>query len=80
MLAGEHVWMADTQTPQSHADWLATLAKIESLQPVRVIPGHFAPGAKQDLEATRDASDKVPSSKHDLRSRFDRVSRHARAA
>ena len=53
VMAGEHVWMADTQTPQSHADWLATLAKIESLQPARVIPGHFAPGAPQDLEAVR---------------------------
>ncbi|KAF1711873.1 MBL fold metallo-hydrolase [Pseudoxanthomonas sacheonensis] len=53
VLAGEHVWMADTQTPQSHADWLATLARIESLQPVRVIPGHFAPGAAQDLQAVR---------------------------
>lgn len=53
VMAGEHVWMADTQTPQSHADWLATLAKIESLQPVRVIPGHFDPGAPQDLDAVR---------------------------
>ena len=25
-----HVWMADTQTPQSHADWLATLRTIAS--------------------------------------------------
>jgi glyoxylase-like metal-dependent hydrolase (beta-lactamase superfamily II) len=53
VVAGEHVWMADTQTAQSHADWLATLANIESLQPVRVIPSHFAPGAEQDLPAVR---------------------------
>jgi glyoxylase-like metal-dependent hydrolase (beta-lactamase superfamily II) len=53
VVAGEHVWMADTQTAQSHVDWLATLAKIESLQPVRVVPGHFAPGAEQDLPAVR---------------------------
>ncbi|HEX7801270.1 MAG TPA: MBL fold metallo-hydrolase [Pseudoxanthomonas sp.] len=53
VMAGEHVWMADTQTPQSHADWLATLARIEALQPARVIPGHFDPGAPQDLDAVR---------------------------
>jgi glyoxylase-like metal-dependent hydrolase (beta-lactamase superfamily II) len=53
VVAGEHVWMADTQTAQSHADWLTTLAKIESLQPVRVVPGHFAPSAAQDLSAVR---------------------------
>ena len=53
VMAGEHVWMADTQTPASHANWLATLDKIESLQPQRVIPGHFAPGAPQDLAAVR---------------------------
>ncbi|MDO7897199.1 MBL fold metallo-hydrolase [Pseudomonas citrulli] len=36
-----HVWMADTQTPQSHKDWLATLAGIEKLHPDTVIPGHY---------------------------------------
>lgn len=36
-----HVWMADTQTPQSHKDWLATLEGIEKLQPNTVIPGHY---------------------------------------
>jgi glyoxylase-like metal-dependent hydrolase (beta-lactamase superfamily II) len=34
-----HVWMADTQTAQSHADWLATLARIEALAPRTVVPG-----------------------------------------
>lgn len=36
-----HVWMADTQTPKSHKDWLATLDHIEKLQPTTVIPGHY---------------------------------------
>ncbi|MGE8066091.1 MBL fold metallo-hydrolase [Pseudomonas sp. NPDC089569] len=36
-----HVWMADTQTPQSHADWLATLHAIETLKPKTVVPGHY---------------------------------------
>ena len=36
-----HVWMADTQTPQSHKQWLATLKRIDSLQPSIVVPGHY---------------------------------------
>jgi len=36
-----HVWMADTQSAQSHKDWLATLQRIEDLQPRTVIPGHY---------------------------------------
>ena len=36
-----HVWMADTQTPKSHTDWLATLKRIEDLKPHTVIPGHY---------------------------------------
>ncbi|WP_454832868.1 MBL fold metallo-hydrolase [Pseudoxanthomonas wuyuanensis] len=53
VIAGEHVWMADTQTPQSHADWLATLDRIAALNPDTVIPGHFKPGAPQNLDAVR---------------------------
>jgi len=58
-MAGQHVWMADTQTPQSHAQWLATLGSIESLQPARVIPGHFAPAASQDLDAVHFTADYI---------------------
>lgn len=36
-----HVWMADTQTAQSHADWLATLDTIDRLQPAVLVPGHY---------------------------------------
>ncbi|CAB3916973.1 MBL fold metallo-hydrolase [Achromobacter ruhlandii] len=46
-----HVWTADTQTPQSRADWLATLARIDSLKPTTVVPGHYAPGAPLTLES-----------------------------
>ncbi len=51
VVAGEHVWMADTQGAQSHADWLKTLATIKALTPTRVIPGHYARGAKLDVSA-----------------------------
>ncbi|MGG6462086.1 MBL fold metallo-hydrolase [Solilutibacter silvestris] len=59
VMAGEHVWMADTQTPQSHADWLATLDRIAALKPQAVIPGHFAPGAPQNLEAVKFTGDYI---------------------
>lgn len=36
-----HLWMADTQSAQSHKDWLATLQRIEQLKPRTVIPGHY---------------------------------------
>lgn len=36
-----HVWMADTQSAQSHKDWLTTLQRIEDLKPRTVIPGHY---------------------------------------
>ncbi len=56
---GEHVWMADTQTPQSHAQWLATLDRIEKLEPSVVVPGHFAPGAAQTIAAVRFTRDYI---------------------
>lgn len=61
VFAGEHVWMADTQTPQSHADWLATLDRIAALSPDTVIPGHFKPGSPQNLDAVRFTADYIRS-------------------
>ncbi len=52
-----HVWTADTQTAQSRQDWLATLAGIEALKPVTVVPGHFKVGSAltpQSIAFTRD--------------------------
>ncbi|SUW64940.1 Arsenate reductase and related proteins, glutaredoxin family [Buttiauxella agrestis] len=46
-----HLWVADTQTPQSRADWLQTLESIKALKPEVVVPGHFLPGAPQTLES-----------------------------
>ncbi len=51
VVAGEHVWMADTQSARSHAHWLQTLAEITALKPARVIPGHYAAGAALDVSA-----------------------------
>lgn len=46
-----HVWMADTQSPQSHADWLATLKAIDALKPRTVVPGHYLAGPSTPLQA-----------------------------
>ena len=43
VVANEHVFMADTQSPQSRADWRRTLASIEALKPDMVVPGHYLP-------------------------------------
>ncbi|MDR2307644.1 MAG: MBL fold metallo-hydrolase [Paucimonas sp.] len=48
-----HVWMADTQTAKSHADWLSTLDKIERLAPRTVVPGHYLGDSSRSLEAVR---------------------------
>lgn len=48
-----HIWMADTQTPASHVQWLATLDRIEQLKPAKVIPGHYQAGAPFDLSQVR---------------------------
>lgn len=49
----QHVWMADTQTPKSHADWLATLKTIESLKPRTIVPGHMLPGSSTSLQSVK---------------------------
>lgn len=54
-----HVWMADTQSAQSRADWLATLQRIESLQPATVIAGHYLGQGSRSLAAVRFTSDYI---------------------
>lgn len=48
-----HVWMADTQSAQSHADWLATLKAIDTLKPKLVVPGHYLAGPSTSLQAAK---------------------------
>lgn len=57
VLAGEHVWIADTQTPESRQHWLQTLDAIKALQPTTVIPGHFASAAPEGLAAVNFTAD-----------------------
>jgi glyoxylase-like metal-dependent hydrolase (beta-lactamase superfamily II) len=51
LFQGLHVWMADTQTPESRRHWLGTLDAIAALKPVTVIPGHFKPGAAMTADS-----------------------------
>ncbi|MDE4537829.1 MBL fold metallo-hydrolase [Pseudomonas sp. ITEM 17296] len=48
-----HVWMADTQSAKSHADWLGTLKRIEQLAPRTVVPGHYLGQSSRSLAAVR---------------------------
>jgi len=59
VVAGEHVWMADTQSAQSHAHWLQILATIKALKPTRVIPGHYAADAALDISAVDFTADYI---------------------
>ncbi|MBV6825193.1 MBL fold metallo-hydrolase [Pseudomonas sp. PD9R] len=54
-----HVWMADTQTAQSHADWLATLHSIETLKPKTIVPGHYLGDSARSLAAVQFTADYI---------------------
>ncbi|KMM77383.1 beta-lactamase [Xanthomonas sp. NCPPB 1128] len=49
--AGQHVWMADTQTLESRAIWLTMLGQIKALAPLQVLPGHIGHALPRGLEA-----------------------------
>ncbi len=64
VLANEHVWIADTQTPESRVNWRTTLDAINVLSPELVVPGHYflnADGSKPftlaSVKFTRDYLD-----------------------
>ncbi|MBZ4488449.1 MBL fold metallo-hydrolase [Microbacterium sp. cx-55] len=53
----EHVWTADTATPEKRAAWIDLLDEMSALEPALVIAGHRLPGAPNDTTAidhTRD--------------------------
>ncbi|HDS1815740.1 TPA: MBL fold metallo-hydrolase [Pseudomonas putida] len=54
-----HVWMADTQSAKSHADWLGTLTRIEQLAPRTVVPGHYLGQSSRSLTAVRFTADYI---------------------
>ncbi|MFF4780872.1 MBL fold metallo-hydrolase [Streptomyces griseorubiginosus] len=53
----EHVWVADTPTPDHRAAWIGVLDEMATLEPELVVPGHRLPGTAADataITATRD--------------------------
>ncbi|MDX3517705.1 MBL fold metallo-hydrolase [Streptomyces scabiei] len=53
----EHVWVADTPTPEDRAVWTALLDEMAALEPRLVVAGHRLPGTAADasaITATRD--------------------------
>ncbi|GCB42881.1 MBL fold metallo-hydrolase [Streptomyces sp. NL15-2K] len=53
----EHVWVADTPTPEDRAAWVGLLDEMSALDPRLVVPGHRLPGTPADasaITATRD--------------------------
>ncbi|RMT84457.1 MBL fold metallo-hydrolase [Pseudomonas viridiflava] len=59
--SGIHVWVADTQTPKSRQDWLATLKGIEALKPATVIPGHYLGQVPEGTKAVTFTADYLRS-------------------
>ncbi|MFK0109109.1 MBL fold metallo-hydrolase [Streptomyces sp. NPDC091217] len=47
----EHVWVADTPTPEDRSAWLGLLDEMAALEPDLVVPGHRLPGTPADLSA-----------------------------
>ncbi len=47
----EHVWVADTSTPQDRAAWIDLLDEMTALEPELVVPGHRLPGTAADASA-----------------------------
>jgi len=44
----EHVWTADTATPEQRAAWIDMLDEMQSLEPQLVVAGHKLPGTAND--------------------------------
>lgn len=44
-----HVWLADAQSKAERSAWQQKLEDIKALKPVRVVPGHFLPGADESV-------------------------------
>ncbi|MGC0416932.1 MBL fold metallo-hydrolase [Embleya sp. AB8] len=53
----EHVWVADTATPEARAAWIRALDEMAALAPALVVPGHRLPDTATDASPigyTRD--------------------------
>ncbi|GGK60271.1 MBL fold metallo-hydrolase [Amphritea balenae] len=46
-----HVWMADNQTAESRDKWLHSLDRMLSLEPEKIVPGHYSGTSSMNTEA-----------------------------
>jgi glyoxylase-like metal-dependent hydrolase (beta-lactamase superfamily II) len=57
LFQNEHVWVADTATPESRAVWIELLDEMSALNPAFAVPGHRLPTTTVDaspIAYTRD--------------------------
>jgi glyoxylase-like metal-dependent hydrolase (beta-lactamase superfamily II) len=57
LFQNEHVWVADTATPESRAVWIGLLDEMSALNPAFAVPGHRLPTTTLDaspIAYTRD--------------------------
>jgi glyoxylase-like metal-dependent hydrolase (beta-lactamase superfamily II) len=57
LFQNEHVWVADTATPESRAAWIDRLDEMSALDPAFAVPGHRLPTTTLDagpIAYTRD--------------------------
>lgn len=54
-----HLWMADVQTHEARAKWIAVLDKITSLQPLVVVPAHSTTDADFSLGSVTYTKDYI---------------------
>ncbi|GGY16948.1 MBL fold metallo-hydrolase [Paludibacterium paludis] len=66
VVGNQHVWMADSKTPEARKTWKQTLDRISALHPVKVVPGHYLPGAKLDLTSVRFTRDYIDAIETEL--------------
>jgi glyoxylase-like metal-dependent hydrolase (beta-lactamase superfamily II) len=62
----EHVWTADTNSPEQRAAWVAQLDEIAMLDPQLVVPGHRLPGTAADLSAVTGTRDYLVAFEEEL--------------
>ncbi|KAF0696656.1 hypothetical protein As57867_012546, partial [Aphanomyces stellatus] len=46
-----HAFLADTQTPESHVEWINALEEIQARKPAVIVPGHALVGDVADIDA-----------------------------
>ncbi|OHV30876.1 MULTISPECIES: MBL fold metallo-hydrolase [Pseudofrankia] len=67
----EHVWIADTPTPEQRAAWIRQLDDMAALAPRIVVPGHRLPNTPADASAITATRDYLTAFEEELASAAD---------